>query len=312
MKEKLFWICMIVVVLMMIGNFLYFSTKQMKEPIFLEHYIAAEVFDENDTLSLTLYYITNKYKPILVTNVSIQNTLAYPSENIDEFWHTGQPSVYYHQEFTHHYLVPITIEIPAISIPFEDNKTWTFNTIEVFYSNGSSQTVSVGEVILSKYDGSKINSLINTSVSGGSDGFGSEFYSAEESLEITSFDHPFSGKVNDQVAIKISTSDNNFKENTTEEPEWLKKRDLESWNSVEGILLTDSLKSIQIEKGEWLRVYTQTRPNYPSILSFPIDIRGVTKTGNEFHVKAYVNDDIYLEEETVKSIISKKQAGDNE
>jgi hypothetical protein len=55
MKEKVFWMGIIIVLISMIGNLWYLNSKQLKEPVFLNHFLANDVFDKNSTVPLTFY-----------------------------------------------------------------------------------------------------------------------------------------------------------------------------------------------------------------------------------------------------------------
>lgn len=309
MKEKLFWMGILAIVLSGVLNYQIYKSHQLEEPIFLEHYIAKEMYPGNNMVTLTFYYLTNKENPMHVNNVMIDDVYGYPIDNYGWTTFDGQPQIHYHQEFTYYYLVPTTIEIPVDTIPLDGDEPWRFNTIDVYFPNGDIQTVDIGEVIISKAQHSKIEALQFLQGSSDSNGFGETLFTSAMPHEVIRIDHPFEGKVEDQVAIKVSASGNSLPSNESKLPSWLEEGEFESWNSKVGSILPDSFDPISIDQDGWLRIYTQARPNHPTILEFPIDIYGVTDSGDEFHVEAHVNELSYLEEKQIREIIREKRGG---
>jgi hypothetical protein len=309
LKEKLFWMGILAIILSGVFNYQIYKSHQLEEPIFLEHYIAKEVYPGNDMVTLTFYFLTNKENPTHVNYVLIDDVFGYTIDNYTGMSFDGQPQFHYHQEFTYYYSVPLTIEIPADTIPVEGEDSWQFSSMDVYFGNGEMQTVDIGEVIISKAQQSKIEPLQFLQGSGGSDGFGETLFTSAMPHEVIRIDHPFEGKVEDQVAIKVSASGNSLPDNESMLPSWLEEGEFESWNSKVGSILPDSFDPISIDQDGWLRIYTQARPNHPTILEFPIDIYGVTDSGDEFHVEAHVNELSYLEEKQIREIIREKRGG---
>ena len=311
MKEKVFWMGLIIVLISMIGNLWYLNSKQLKEPVFLNHFLANDVFDKNSTVPLTFYYITNKHKPIYVSDVYIDGVEVYTVDNNQDYWSNNQHMIHSHQEFAHYSLVSVHIEILAQTIPFDNQESWSFSTMEVSFSNGSTKKVSIGQVLLTQYIEHGSDYLINNSVTSGNDGFGSTTFTTTKPLEIISIDSPFVESLDDELAVKVSASDNSVREGKRIDPDWLKNENFNEWQSKKGTLLSDSLEPFKIDRGEEIYIFTQIRPFQTSVFGFPLEIRGRTDSGDMFVTKALVNNDIHLNQKSIEKIISSKVAGDN-
>ena len=68
MKEKILWVGLIFVMISWVGNYLYFQSKQLEHPIFLDHYY--EVYLQDETY-LTFYYLSNEPPMIEITGFRV-------------------------------------------------------------------------------------------------------------------------------------------------------------------------------------------------------------------------------------------------
>jgi hypothetical protein len=236
---------------------------------------------------------------------------VYTVDHMEDYWSNDQPMIHSHQEFAHYLLVPVHIEILVPTIPFDNQESWSFSTMEVIFSNGSTKKVSIGQVLLSQYVEYGSDYLINNSVTSGHDGFGSTTFTTTEPLEIISIDSPLMERLDDELAVKVSASDNSVREGKLTEPDWLKNENFNEWQSKKGTLLSDLREPFKIDRGEEIHIFTQIRPFQTSVFGFPLEIRGRTDLGDMFVTKAFVNNDIHLNQKSIEKIISSKVAGDN-
>ena len=75
MRGRIFWIALFLIGLSWILNSYYAYSKKLDEPIFLEHYIAKPVYEDNNYL--TLYYLTNKNDDSHVSHVNFGGITGY-------------------------------------------------------------------------------------------------------------------------------------------------------------------------------------------------------------------------------------------
>ena len=67
MNARFFWVALSLIGISWIANSIYAYSKQLDEPIFLDHYIETAL---QDTIYMTFYYLTNKNDLTKVTSVS--------------------------------------------------------------------------------------------------------------------------------------------------------------------------------------------------------------------------------------------------
>ena len=68
MRERYFWAAIGLIAISWIVNSLYAQSKQLKEPVFLDHYIETAMDDHN---YITFYYLTNKNDRSRITYVEL-------------------------------------------------------------------------------------------------------------------------------------------------------------------------------------------------------------------------------------------------
>ncbi|WP_010098768.1 hypothetical protein [Ornithinibacillus scapharcae] len=273
----------------MIGNYLFFHSKQLEKPIFLDHYLAIDNYNENQPVQISFYYITNKQNPAQISYVTIGDVQGYPIHYAGGLWdseHLFSP----HQEFTHHYLISQIVEFPSENIPFDDSQSWSFDTMEVMYTNGETDTVPIGQVIISQViSASNKDALRSYSSSGSTNGDNTTSFKVIKTLEITDIYYPFADIIGDDyLAVKIGTSDNSLKDDNPNGPKWLEENEYNSFKMANGFFLQKDIFPFQMKQGEGLRVYTQTNPSIKEVYEFPLSIQGRTVDGDEFIAKSYI------------------------
>ncbi|GIO25881.1 hypothetical protein [Ornithinibacillus bavariensis] len=306
MREKHFWIGIGLVILVILGNYIYFSSKQLDGPVFLEHYIAKEINEKEDYLvQFQLYYLSNKQNPVDISYMRVGEVQGFVHWDEMGFWQDDQPIVKFIQEFNHHYLVPVTVDIPFDMIPFREDGTWSFNTMEVIFTNGDLMEVPIGEVIIQKIN-MENTSLEWISSSGDSSGWNQTTLTANKDLEIIYVTNPFNKDFFDQMAIQIRSSNNLPENNKVKAPKWLEKGNYEAWEKQNGVLISSNLAPFSLSKGDYLLIYTQLRPYQFYYFDFPVNFMTVTENGKKTVGSTYINSIPELRQEDINTIIEER------
>ncbi|MFJ8236081.1 hypothetical protein ACIQ34_10080 [Ureibacillus sp. NPDC094379] len=123
------------------GNYLYFQSKQLNQPIFLDHYYETYIQDES---YLTFYYLSNKMDYAEIDHVTIDGLDLYLVLVHGLVWSSSPTS---EQEFTHQYLKSVTFDLAHVPLPLQESDyVWTFEEINVNFSNGQALTTDIGKV----------------------------------------------------------------------------------------------------------------------------------------------------------------------
>ncbi|HYK71613.1 MAG TPA: hypothetical protein VEV44_00570 [Pseudoneobacillus sp.] len=308
MKSKYLWIFLGLIGISWIFNYTYYQYNQLDKPIFLKHYYVNEIYDENQ---LTFYYLTNKDDRSLINYVRIDGVDFYP-QNQFGMWSNNIPP--YVQEFRHHYLRSVTIPFSKQIIPIKDgsNMAWSFEDMEIGFSNQPPSMVNIGKVQFSpitnqeRFLESRMSSSNNQHRS-------DESLVALESVIIEGFDIPFP-ELNDDIEVKINLNQKKLKEledlrNGKEIPKWLNENMQADWNSVKGISIKEIPFPFTLEKNEWLNIMTFTNPEANNVIGLGLRMKGKTIDGKTFTSKTYISEQPYLEQKDVDEIIAESKGG---
>lgn len=197
MRERYFWAALGIITISWIANSLYAQSKQLSEPIFLDHYIETTM---GDGVYVTFYYLANKDDRSYINNVRIGEVYGSP---YGSYFHNGTQM--YNAEFTHHVLRSVPIKFNTIDL----DSTVTFNEMEVFYSDGSASTVSIGEVIIHPegyFESDNPATLSQSTSSGSNDGRSWHTFQATEPLSIQKITTPFNVALEDRLNLSITGS----------------------------------------------------------------------------------------------------------
>ena len=142
MRERYFWAAIGLIAISWIANSLYAQSKQLKEPVFLDHYIETTMDDHN---YITFYYLTNKNDRSQITYVELGELHGYPQ---NDYFYTD-PSPTNIDTFTHHDLRSVTVQLNDFGVGRSD--ALTFNELTAYFADGvktTGITASIGEVII--------------------------------------------------------------------------------------------------------------------------------------------------------------------
>ncbi|WP_339252317.1 hypothetical protein NSQ43_01090 [Sporosarcina sp. FSL W8-0480] len=280
MKERFFWIALGLIAASWAFNSLYAQSKQLTEPIFLDHYIEMTMGDYN---YLTLYYLTNKNDRSRISHVRLGGLDGYPQ---NDFIYNDN-SIYNIDTYRHHVLRSVSVRLQN----FESDSMTDFhlNDMVVYFSNGRHGTFSIGEVIIHPEGYFTQVEMKLEQPSGGSSNDGSSWYSfqATEPLKIEKISFPFNEPIEEQFNITISGSQKD--------------------KSLESIELP-----IHLEKDKHLPLRTNLKTkSFVNPFAFPIRISGTTDQGEPFTSYAHYHMYPYLTQEDVNRVIDKKSRRDS-
>ncbi|HWL24114.1 MAG TPA: hypothetical protein VNR38_10260 [Ureibacillus sp.] len=308
MKDRYLWIGLFIVVCSILGNSLYFQSKQLEQPIFLNHYY--ETYAQHES-PLTFYYLSNISEPVEVSYVTIDGVTFQPSiHNVFTMW-TNDPYIpNYEQKFTHHYLQSVTLQFPVQDIPYAGKDgIWTFNEMRVTFTNGQTIDATIGEVKV-------INTLNDTDAlverRASTDNYNkSNYLSVLKPITINSITIPFSEEVSKNVLTRIMLDPKVINNPPTSQdfPFWYKdKFDIEP-NENNVYVSNANLYPIHLERDDWIKLYTTFNPNHKSYFEFYIKLHGTTNDGETFEYNVLIGERVYLTQQDVNEIIAEKQGG---
>lgn len=277
-RERYFWTALGLIAISWIVNSLYAHSKQLEEPIFLDHYLETTT-DENDHNYVTFYYLANKNDHSHINYIRLGDVEGFPQH---DYFYTDTTAPHAIDTYNHQDLRSITVKLRS----FNDEKdAQSFNEMVVFYSDGRSSTASIGEVIIhpNRFYASNDSRVLDQPSSGGSnDGSSWDTFRATEPLAIEKITFPFDEPIKDRFNFTISGKQ-------TEQP-------------------LDSLKlPIQLEKDKsvTLRVNFKEK-SFVNPFAFAIRISGTTEQGKPFTNYAHYNLSPYLTQDDVNRIIEEK------
>ncbi|MEH7225253.1 hypothetical protein V7112_15700 [Bacillus sp. JJ1566] len=308
MKVKIFWVSILVIILSFIGNYLYFQSKQLDAPLFLEHFYEITMNEEDET-TLTFYYLTNKSDTSTANYVMINGIETYPVSNDFFMWNSQTPQ--FEQEFTHHYLKAVTVTIPTI----EGDNPFSFSDMEVHFSDGKTIQADIGEVILHKRTENpnvfefKMSSSSNQHLA-------DSLMVTNQAIAIEKVEIPFAEDLTDHVLLKVDRDQEKLRElekpmEDSDYPEWFEEERNKEWKKLPGVLLSEDLLPLNIEQNEYIRFFMQFDSERDSYFYFSIKLVGKTDSGEAFVSELPIVDHPYLDQKAINRIIKSKIGGES-
>lgn len=311
MKEKIFWTGMVIVVISWVGNYLYFQSKQLERPIFLDHYYETYLQEEN---YLTFYYLSNKQDHSEVSYALIDGLETYPVSN-DGPWNWSSNTPTFEQEFSHQYLKSVRLKLPKYDLPIEEgtDEVWSFEEITFSFSNGEMVTADIGNVNV--YGTFPNSDIFETRVSSGSSQHRSDkTMVALRPVTVEAITIPFPEEISQDVLVKVNLNQEKLKKlealrHGGNPPSWFEEeRDLD-WEKVSGVSIDEGIFPFELQKDDWLKLAMKFNPNRKSYFEFGVEINGTTAEGERFVRKAPIIDHPYLTQQAVNEIIAEKVGG---
>lgn len=288
-----------------IGNYLYFQSNQLDQPIFLDHYYETYIQDES---YLTFYYLSNKTDDAVINQVTIDGIDLYPVLDLGLLW-SSSPT--FEQEFTHQYLKSVTLDLAPVPFPLqESDDVWTFGEINVNFSNGQTLTTDIGKVRV--FGNLQNHELFNFhSGSSSSEHIHQETMIATKPLTVEAIQIPFKELV-EEVDVKVNVDTKLIKENESlrqgeSTAGWQDQFGVIEWNEIKGISShEEKLFPFQLDQDNWLQLSMQINPNHKSYVNFGVEITGTTNDDKPFIRKSTIIDQPTLTQKVINEIIDEK------
>ena len=265
----------------------YSESRQLEEPVFLDHYIDKYVQDE---MQLKFYYITNKNDGSSVDYVTIGEYPGY-AENFDPFFE-GVPD---EAVFNHHVLRSIDVNLDLRGMEKIDEKVQV-NEINVHFSDGRTVKADIGELAIHPIDHPEKSRFLNQSGINGGDWLGIDI-SAEQFLSIEKINHSLPENVNEQLNIEVLEN-----EETMAFDEVFNNTD-----DIQGTALDEIEYPFELEKRQSL--YFLIRPEEP--VPYYIDswfmLSGEDEAGADFMAPSYLHFKPQLDRKTLDDLIERKE-----
>ena len=314
MKDRYIWIAFFIVILSMFGNYLYFQSKQLEHPIFLEHYY--ETYAQ-EGYYLRFYYLSNKSEPVEVSHVLIDGVTVYPSNNHGlQIWANQNYIPNYEQEFSHHYLQSVTFSLPEqdLAQKFATNDVWLFNEMQVTFTNGQTIDAKIGEVKVyrNRTDTDSLVSRFNSRSKNDNDAY---YIMFSKPLNIESINIPFGEIASNDVLLRVKL-DSKTKNHKSDEnvnsylPSWYdEKFDIEMSDSEFIYVLNSNLYPLHLDTSDMLKLYIRFNPDHKNYYDFNVTIHGTTIEGEQFEYRILTEDRAYLTQQDVNEILAEYQGG---
>ncbi len=300
------------ILLSYIGNYLYFQSKQLDAPFFLEHYYEMTLNEEDET-TLTFYYLTNKSDTSTIDFVSIDGIEAYATSNNDFFmFDSNTPQ--YEQEYTHHYIKAVHVSFHNTLVE-QGEGPWSFSNIEVHFSDGETILADIGSVVLHKK--TKSPSVLETRISSSSNQHTSETSLISlQPITIEELSIPFPIDLSEDILVKIDLDQEKLGEFETimdgsDPPMWFEEDKEKAWNDLPGTLVSDEMFPLSLEQNEWIRFLMQFNPTRTSYFQFSIKLVGKTESGEVFVTELPIIDHPHLSQKEINKIVEIGNGGGN-
>ncbi|MBS4220576.1 hypothetical protein KHA96_19950 [Bacillus sp. FJAT-49711] len=261
----------------LLGNYLFFVSKQLKEPIMLKHYYDTQV-GVNSTLQFQ--YLTNRNDNIEIAWFTIPDSEITLPVSDDQIYNT----------YRHHQLKIVHINVTEEIEEIINNEELRITEVETHFTNGEIQLMDIGDVFLRKYK--ENNTPFDFSASGSSsDHTGYTVAVAKKDVNITELEIPFADKM--EKVIKIYVGE--------------KQRTPENHFDIvpKGELLTKDSFPISKKKGDYLSMEYQIKfdkddKNKLHLYTGEIQLIGVDEHGKTFSFP----DTIYYQPELTEKDIA--------
>lgn len=290
MKKHMLWtgipLAVVLTASAIVFFYFQFQSKRLDTPIFLDHYYT-KAYPSFGDVELTFYYLTNKKEPTGIQSVNIEGLdTIHPLSQGTEI--KRRDIIDFEQEFKHHYLVPVTIEIPANAIPLEKEaeKPWTFEDMNITFIGDNDEgmvdlDVDIGGVeVVSGTQSTDVGDFtISTNHTTKSS---TSTFTAGESLDVEDIHIPFYEKANDAMDIKVGPED-------TASDETLKN-------------ISDELFPFSLNKNDTIQV--KFHPDKTSLIDEVIEVNGKTENEEAFTQQINIDNKPQLTEKDVKKIIA--------
>lgn len=310
MKARLLWLSILIIVVSSIGNYVYYLDKQIDKPIFLDHYYVNELYEENEMIEFTIYYITNKQNPHTIHNVYIEGMDAQISSNSYSGWHFGSEQIDYVDRYKHHYLMSTKISVWTDSLQLKEDESVSINEMTFFLSNGDSITTNVGEILITSRTLQAEQELMTAQLQiSGTDIFLESFLQAKEDVVLHNVILPFIEEIGEQFTFQYSTDQEVTKELYESRNRGDRFFTYDSWKELDAKPLESSSFPIALQENETFWLLTQSKPRKGQSTSLTFTWEGIQSEGKPFTFYTKGGDFPVVDQEYVNQLIKEYKEG---
>ncbi len=269
-----------------------------------------ELYEENEIIEFTIYYLTNKQDPHKIHNVFIDGVNANIYSQSSSGWHFGTEQVEYIDQFNHHYLMSANIAIWTDTLNLNKNEEFSITDVTFFLSNGEEVTASIGEILITASPSLNEKEVIFSPFQmTGSDHFTESFHIANETLFIESVTIPFSEQIGEQIKFQYSIDQEITKELYDRHNKADRFFTIDAWKELNVQRLNSHSFPISLEENEMMWLLTQLLPEKPMYTSLSFTWEGTTGEGKPFAFRTHVGNFPYVNQDYVNQMIKEYKEG---
>ncbi len=299
LKERYFWLIMVVIVIAWIGNYTYLHSKQLDEPIILSHY-----YDQSmeEYTRVRVFYLTNKNHQEL-NYADFRGVTAYPNlgGGFEFFNENEKPR--HEQEFRHHFLKSTTLDIreDLLGLQKGSGDRWTAEDIIAYFNQGAGNSPHVvadfgGIAVQAGYPGKQV---FRFQVSGSSNK--NRTYSVNEVLEDLTVEEirlPYEDQIGKFIDIKVARNIS-----------YSHSGERRNWADVSGEPLEEIEFPLKLKKGDSLSISSQVNDELKSYVDVALKVKGKTATGETFESPIRIDSRPIFSQEDIDRIVAEHKGG---
>ena len=232
LRNYVLYVGMAIVLISLIGNYLFFSVKQLKQPIMLKHYY--DIPFQNGFM-LELHYLVNRNEDVDIQMATVPGTEIILSPTFESHAET----------YRHYKLKTMYVRLEDYMLGNIPAESLRFNEITAHLSNGESVAMDIGEISFFK----PTEAALQFKASGGSsDNSGFYIVEAEKNIELSGINIPYFEDLKSALSLRLN-----------QDQVELKKSPHRPGNSLfsGGQPLRPDLFPITLQKGESLSINFQ-------------------------------------------------------
>ncbi len=178
-----------VIILVWVGNLIFFYSQQLAQPIFFRHYYALNVYND---VNFSLYYLANRSLDKEISYIEIPGLEISPRQE-----------VYKENEYSHHLLKQINVTVERGELEKQlAQGDFKFNEIIAHLSSGETITLPVGEINFQWIDTK--SPLSNQVVKSSTSNEGYTLWRAESAVKVKAMTYRFKELLGDHLEITLN------------------------------------------------------------------------------------------------------------
>ena len=297
MNFKRLTTCIVIVVLLYVGNLIYYQTQQIDGPFFLSHYYDVE-FREDRNPTVELYYVTNKQH---------------------ELGHIDIPGVdrayviydHFYQQFPHFQIKKAVVEIQGQYVA----DALSIKEIDVQFFNEDLKKYSIGEMILRPpSDIGSEQTIAHLASGGSSDHTSFSAFEINEQMELVGYEYAFENKLSDELELFLDYENEelrDFKEKiqTKEYDEEFDYMQRNMW-TISGLKMSEVPFPITVKKNDHIKVnsafrFDEDSRNENKFYRFDVRLLFETEEGSKLVARNYMNYQPHFTSSEIKNLATK-------